>query len=190
MDFDSLLPPFLYYGLHGFLNCLFFKHQALKQKEFLNSSLKEHRGWLSSCLVTDEAARPGLIDLRVVLPDLDDPSGLNDHCWPPVLIKIFRPDWPRKFRRDISISPSCQRGKRTGNKTVKPLERKIWPQISCLLLMRPLLNYAAALSASWQYCGKGWNGEKHVVLSWRMRDANTKLLKGQSCVIFVTLNAL
>jgi hypothetical protein len=50
--------------------------------------LEVEKRLLSSCLVTDEAARPGLIDLRVVLPDLDDPSGLNDH-WPPVFFKIF-----------------------------------------------------------------------------------------------------
>ncbi len=86
--------------------------------------LEVEKRLLSSCLVTDEAARPGLIDLRVVLPDLDDPSGLNDHCWPPVLIKIFRPDRPRKFCSNISDSLSRQRGKRTGNKTLRPLEKK------------------------------------------------------------------
>jgi len=87
--------------------------------------LEVEKRLLSSCLVTDEAARPGLIDLRVVLPDLDDPSGLNDH-WPPVFFKIFRPDRPRKFCSNISVSLSRQRGKRTGNKTLRLLEKKIY----------------------------------------------------------------
>jgi hypothetical protein len=124
-------------------------------KEFLNSSLKKHRG----CVV--------------LLPRYRWGREAGSH-WSPSC-----PSWSGRSlgpERSLLATGALQRffGQIDQENSavifqfLLPVrgenvqETKLWGRLRenvarlyCLFLMRPLLNYAAALSATWQYCGEG-----------------------------------
>jgi hypothetical protein len=135
-----------------------FKAPGSKAKEFLNSSLKKHRG---CCPPASLQMRPrGRVSL---ISELSFLIWTIPRAWTIIVghrcsLRFFgRIDQENSAVIFPFLHPV--RGENVQETKLWGPLREFRPWVNSLFLMRPLFNYAAALSASWEFCGEGGMGK-------------------------------